>query len=139
MIDHLRIFDLTKWLDDLLKRKPVKFASISPSLIPNEGGIYFISDLSQGLDEVTYIGLSGNLRQRIYTNQFQGDKNASQIKEALIEHKRARDLASAKGYLKKYCHVLFDVVQDYREREMREGFAIAIIKPQFSLYKSKEH
>ena len=35
--------------------------------------------------------------------------------------------------------VRFDVVPDYREREMREGFAKAILKPQFSLYKSKEH
>ncbi len=139
MIDLQRIYDLTKWLDDILKREPIKFASISPSQIPNEGGIYFISDLWEGRDEITYIGLSSNLRQRIYTNQFQGDKNASQIKVALIKHKRARDLASAKEYLKQHCLVRFDVVPDYREREMREGFAISVIKPQFSLYKTKEH
>ena len=58
---------------------------------------------------------------------------------ALIEHGRAKDLDSAKDYLRKFCAVRFDVVHDYREREMREGFAKAVLKPQFSLYKSKEH
>ena len=58
---------------------------------------------------------------------------------ALIEHGRAKDLDSAEDYLRKFCAVRFDVVHDYREREMREGFAKAVLKPQFSLYKLKEH
>jgi len=139
MINHQRIFDLTKWLDEVLRRDPVKFDSITPSAVPLDGGIYFISDLSQRNEEIIYIGLSSNLSQRVYTNQLQGDKMASQIKTALIEHGRAKDLGSAKDYLRKFCAVRFDVVHDYREREMREGFAKAVLKPQFSLYKSKEH
>jgi len=139
MINHQRIFDLTKWLDEVLRRDPVKFDSITPSAVPPDGGIYFISDLSQRNEEIMYIGLSSNLSQRVYTNQLQGDKMASQIKTALIEHGRAKDLRLAKDYLRKFCTVRFDVVHDYREREMREGFAKAVLKPQFSLYKSKEH
>jgi hypothetical protein len=139
MIDHQRIFDLTKWLDEVLSQDPVKFDSITPSAIPSDGGIYFISDLSQRNEEIIYIGQSSNLSQRVYTNQLQGDKMASQIKVALFEHGRAKDFDSAKDYLKKFGAVRFDVVHDYREREMREGFAKAVLKPQFSLYKSKEH
>ncbi len=139
MFDFQRVFDLTKWLDDVLSRKPVRFDTLSPSSLRSEGGIYFISDLSQRDEKVIYVGLTGNLRQRVYTNQLQGDRMASQIKVALIEHKTASDMKSAKGYLKKFCAVRFDVVPDYREREMREGFAKAILKPEFSLYKSKEH
>lgn len=139
MIDHQRIFELTKCLDIVLSWVPLKFDSIAPSSIPSEGGIYFISDLSQRKEEVIYVGLSSNLSQRIYTNQLQGDKMASQIKVAFIEHGRAKNLESAKDYLKKFCVVRFDVVHDFREREMREGFAKAVLKPQFSLYKSKEH
>jgi hypothetical protein len=138
MINHQRIFGLTKWLDEVLSRAPVKFDSITPSAIPSDGGIYFISDLSRR-EEIIYIGQSSNLSQRVYTNQLQGDKMASQIKMALIEHERAKDLDSAKDYLRKFCALRFDIVHDYREREMREGFAIAVLKPQFSLYKSKEH
>jgi hypothetical protein len=139
MIDFRRIFDLTRWLEEVLSRQPVKFDSIAPSTLPSEGGIYFISDFSQGDEEIVYIGLTGNISKRIYTYQFQGDKRASQIKVALIQHGRARNLPLAKDYLKKFCAVRFDVVPDYREREMREGFAKAVLKPQFSLYKSKEH
>jgi len=139
MIDLQRIFDLTKWLDEVLSRKPVKFDSITPSAISSDGGLYFISDLSQRNEEIIYIGQSGNLSQRIYTNQLQGAKMDSQIKIALIKHGRAKDLDSAKDYLRKFCAVRFDVVPDYREREMREGFGKAVLKPEFSLYKSKEH
>ena len=138
MVDFQRIFYLTKWLEDVLSRQPVKFDSISPSSLTSEGGIYFISDFSQGDEEIVYTGLSSKLSQRVYT-QFQGDKSASQIKVALINHGRAKDLLAAKNYLRKFCAVRFDAVPDYREREMREGFAKAVLKPQFSLYKSKEH
>ena len=139
MIDFRRIFDLTKWLDEVLRKELVRFDSITPSAIPSEGGIYLISDLSRRDEEIVYVGQSGNLSRRIYTNQLQGDKMASQIKVALIEHGHAEDLSSAKDYLRKFCAVRFDVVPGYQEREMREGFAKAVLRPQFSLYKSKEH
>ena len=139
MIDFQRIFDLTRWLEEVLSRQPVKFDSLEPSTLPSEGGIYFISDFSQRAEEIVYIGLSGNISKRIYLHQFQGSERSSQIKVALIQHGRARDLPSAKDYLRKFCAVRFDIVPDYREREMREGFAKAVLKPQFSLYKSKEH
>jgi hypothetical protein len=139
MIDYQRIFYLTRWLEEVLSRQPIKFDSIAPSTLPSEGGIYFISDCSQRDEEIIYVGLTSNISRRIYTYHFQGDKRASQIKVAFIQHGRARDLSSAKEYLKKFCTVRFDVVPDYREREMREGFAKALLKPQFSLYKSKEH
>jgi hypothetical protein len=139
MIDHQRLFDLTKWLDEVLSHDPIKFSELAPSTIPLQGGIYFISDLSPRYEEIIYVGQSGNLSQRIYMNQLQGDKNGSQIKNAIIAHGRAKDFDSAKIYLKENFGVRFDVVPDFREREMREGFAKAVLKPQFSLYKSKEH
>ena len=138
MIDHQRLFDLTKWLEEVLSRNPIKFNDITPAAIPSKGGIYFISDLSTQKEDLIYIGLSGNLSQRIYTH-LHGDKNGSQIKNAIVDHGRANDFESAKSYLKEHCVVRFDVVPDFREREMREGFAKAILKPPFSLYKSKEH
>jgi hypothetical protein len=139
MIDHQRIFELTKWLDEVLALDPVKFDSLTPAAIPSDGGVYFISDLSQRREEIIYVGLAGNLSQRIYTGQLQGNESSSTIKIALIEHGRAKDLAVAKDYLKKHCGVRFGVVPDYREREMKEGFATAVLKPPFSIYKSKEH
>lgn len=139
MINLQRIFYLTKWLEELLHQEPVRFNSIIPSVIPSEGGVYLISNILQGNEEVVYVGQSSNLSQRIYTNQFQGDKMGSQIKTALIKHGYAKNLVSAKDYLKKFCSVRFDIIPDYREREAREGFVKAVLKPQFSLYRSKEH
>lgn len=139
MLDFQRIFELTRWLDGVLSRDPIRFESLVPSLLPSEGGVYFISDLSQRTEDIIYIGLTGNLRQRVYTGQFQGQKASSQIKVAVVQHGRARDLAQAREYLKKCCAVRCDAIPDFREREMREGFAKAVLKPEFSLYKSKEH
>ena len=139
MIDFQRVFELARWLDDLLHEEPMRFDSIRPSTIPSEGGIYLISETSRREERILYIGLSGNLSQRIYTSQFQGDSAASPVKAALIEHWRARDLSSAKEYLKARCAVRFSLVPDYREREMREGFGKAVLKPPFSLYRGKEH
>ncbi len=139
MLDFQRIFELTRWLDGVLSREPVRFESLVPSLLPSEGGVYLISDLSQRTEGTIYIGLTGNLRNRVYTQQFQGQKASSQIKVAVVQHGRARDLAHAREYLKKSCAVRWDAIPDFREREMREGFAKAILKPEFSLYKSKEH
>ena len=139
MIDHRRVFDLTRWLDDVLSRDALRFSSLTPSAVPSEGGIYFISDFSQRHEEVIYVGLTGNLSRRIYTDQLQGDEISSATKIAIVHHGRAKDLVAAKDYLRKHCGVRFDVVPDYREREMREGFATAILKPPFSIYKSKEH
>ncbi|MBM3333449.1 hypothetical protein FJY63_02195 [Candidatus Sumerlaeota bacterium] len=139
MVDHQRVFDLTNWLDDVLRRSALRFDSLTPSSIPSEGGIYFISDFSQRNEEVIYVGLTGNLSQRIYTDQLHGDKINSSVKAALVDHGRAKNMAAAKDYLRKHCGVRYAVVPDYREREMREGFATAILKPPFSIYKSKEH
>lgn len=139
MINHEKIYDLTKWLDEIVDTDPIGFDILKPSSIPTEGGVYFISDSSHKKEEIVYVGLSGNLRQRIYTNQFQGDESGSQIKKAVIDHGRAKTWESAKEYLKENCGVRFGVVPDFRERQIREGFAIAILKPEFSLYKSKEH
>jgi hypothetical protein len=139
MVDFQRIFELTRWLDDLLSGDPIRFESLAASSLPPEGGVYFISDLSQRNEIVVYVGLTGNLRKRVYTQQLQGHKESSQIKVAIIQHGRARDHAQAKEYLRRRCAVRFDAIPDYREREMREGFAKGVLKPEFSLYKSKEH
>jgi exonuclease I len=139
MIDFNRVFELSKWLDNLLRSERKGFSFLAPSDIPSEGGIYIISDLSKDQEEFVYVGQSSNLSQRLYTNQLQGDHAASQIKNALVHFNRTKDLSAAKDYLMKNCAVRIDVVPDYREREMREGFAKAILKPEFALYKSKEH
>lgn len=139
MINHQRVFELTLWLNEVLKKHPMKLESITRAAIPPQGGIYLVSDLSRRREKIIYVGKSSNLSQRIYGNQLQGGKANSPLKIALIEYRQARDLFSAKDYLKSFCAVRFDVVDDYREREMREGFAKALLKPEYSLYKTKEH
>ena len=130
---------MTRWLDEVLSHPPLRFDSLKPSTVPEDGGVYLISDHSQGAEEIVYVGLTGNLRRRVCSDQLHGDAIAGTIKPALVHHGRAKDIRSAKEYMRKSCGVRFAVVPDYREREMREGFAKAVLKPQFSLYKSKEH
>ena len=139
MIDFNRVYELSRWLDDLMKSPPKRFDGIAPKDIPVEGGIYIISDMSSEKEEHVYVGLTGNLNRRVHTDHLQGDDISSPTKTALVYFKRTKDMATAKEYMRQKCVVRFDVVPDHREREMREGFVKAILKPEFSLYKSKEH
>ena len=139
MLDCRRVFELTKWLDDLLQQEPLRFSDMQPGDIPQTGGVYLVSDFGHGREEIVYVGLTGKLRQRVWSNQYRGNEKSAPVKVALVHLGRATDMTSAKEYMHEHSAVRFDVVPDYREREMREGFAKAVLNPEFALYKSKEH
>ena len=104
-----RLAALTEWLSELLEQPPVLFSMLTPSMIPAKGGVYLISLRSSGQDEVVYAGTTSKLSQRVYNNHLHGDRNSSQLKNALVHHGLATDFKSAKDHALRYCAVRYDV------------------------------
>jgi len=137
-INHRRVFELSKWLDGLARKRKTSFKSLKYSAIPKNGGVYVISEFGGPKEAVLYIGQTKNLRERVYRNHWQGNLQASNFKKLLVRHKKARDKGDAKEYLKKNCSVRWVVVEDKKERLAREHYATAVLNPQFKSRKPKE-
>ena len=106
----------------VLSAPKYSFADIKPSLIPDDPGVYIIR--LQDSDETLYVGRTKNLRQRIYSNHLHGPLSNARLKKYLIEDPNEpsiKDLAAAKQYLKDFCYVQFQVIDDLLERGQAEG------------------
>ena len=100
----------------------VMLAEVKPSQIPDAPGVYVIK--IRDSDETLYVGRTKNLRQRIYSNHLHGPLSNARLKKYLIEDPNEpsiKDLAAAKQYLKDFCYVQFQVIDDLLERGQAEG------------------
>ena len=85
--------------------QPMK--KLTPRLIPKEAGVYmFYQDSS---DQPFHIGESSSLRQRIYTNQYQGTVGQSAIKRKLKKQLHLQD-DELKGHIRDHLFVRFLVL-----------------------------
>ena len=77
---------------------------LTPRLIPKEAGVYMIYQDSN--DQPFHIGESSSLRQRIYTNQYQGTVGQSAIKRKLKKQLHLKD-DELKSHIRDYMLVRF--------------------------------
>ena len=106
----------------VLSAPKITFAEVKPSQIPDAPGVYVIK--IRDSDETLYVGRTKNLRQRIYSNHLHGPLSNARLKKYLIEDPNEpsiKDLAAAKQYLKDFCYVQFQVIDDLLERGQAEG------------------
>lgn len=106
----------------VLSAPKITFAEIKPSQIPDAPGVYVIK--IRDSDETLYVGRTKNLRQRIYSNHLHGPLSNARLKKYLIQDPNEpsiKDLAAAKQYLKDFCYVQFQVIDDLLERGQAEG------------------
>ncbi len=138
-VDRSRAAELAKWLEGFLSGPSVPCSRLKPSMLPKLGGVYAFETRRGKRSRIVYVGLTGELRRRIYTNHLHGDKHSSQMRTAMVNLGIARDHKRAKQVMRRGYSVRFRVVQGHQQRQMYEGYATAMMKPRFSLYKSKEH
>lgn len=115
-------------IDALLAGKWVAFDSAMRSQLPTEGGIYRICDFSAAEPRLLYVGLSGNLRDRLYSKHFMGTPQTSTLKRKLVGSRFA-DAAAVKEYLRSCCRAQYAVVTESRLRCFAEHYAIATLQP----------
>ncbi|HTW92371.1 MAG TPA: GIY-YIG nuclease family protein [bacterium] len=130
---------LGRWLDDFLASRARPFRTLVPSKLPTTGGIYAISITRGPYAGIVYVGTTKNLRQRLYQNHLMGDKHASQLRNALVHFDCAYDHDEAKRFMRESCGYRFFEDTNEKERQVKEAFAIAALRPEFSIYKGKEH
>ena len=121
----------------LINSKPIAFKELTPSKIPEVGGVYVITAKKGSNEEVYYIGRSKKLRRRIYTNHLMGPVTNARLKRYLVSSKECRNVQDAKDFIKKYCLVRWIEEDDIRRRGAIEGYATGLLFPKYGIY--EEH
>jgi len=118
-------------LRELLGRPPVPFDEDLRSALPTAGGVYRILEKAAGWQSSVYVGKSGNLRRRVYSYHFMGDRRVSTLKRKLIKSGLCANEDAVKEYFSERCSVQFLLVDEH-ERGPLEHFAVAILRPRYN-------
>lgn len=123
-----------KEINKLLKAPKLYFSKCAIKDVPESRGIYFIYKKEHSRKPI-YIGMSNNLRRRIMGQHLRANSRFA------IYCKRNTGLRKTKSlsrYIKKNCFFRFMPYSsegDYKELELLEHFAIAIIRPKWMVRK----
>ena len=128
-------------VSELLSPDGLHFSIITPKKLPEEGGVYLITDCRNDKNEIPYyIGRTKNIRRRIYTNHLMGSPSNARLKKYLINdsaHEWIKDKDSAKQFIRENCRVRWILEDDFKMRRYFEGYLTGLLKPQFGIY--EEH
>ena len=120
-------------LDELLKSDHLPFNSaILQAMLPQQMGVYCISENRNDVPEPVYIGKSKNLQNRIYKNHLMGSRRFSTLRRKVIRIGIFSDEDGVTNYLCEQCKVQFVIIEDESDRNFFEHFAIAILSPRFN-------
>ena len=130
-----------KYLDTcyefILNAEAIPFDRVTPSMIPDAGGVYLITANIEGREVPYYIGRSKTLRSRIYISHLMGSTNSAPLKKYLISSGECKDVQEAKKFIKKYCMVRWIIEEDSRKRGAIEGYTTGLLFPKYGIY--EEH
>ena len=115
----------------LISNRPIPFHDNLHACLPSEGGVYRIFRDSSDWRASIYVGETGNLLNRIYSNLLMGDSQAHTLKRKLIGA-GFTDKEAVKHYLKNNCRVQYLEISNEKERDSFEHFAISILKPKYN-------
>lgn len=131
---------LNSSLKELLKMKPMQFSIITPSILPNNAGVYLITEAVDNTENALYVGRTKNLRQRLYTNHLMGSTSNARLKKYIIHdrnHSCFGDVKKAKEYIREFCQVRWVFQDDTRVRGAIEGYFTAKFFPKYGI--AEEH
>jgi hypothetical protein len=128
---------LRRSLKQLLSRPPVKFAEMTPSLLPQVAGVYLITKLGRGTETPYYIGRTKNIQQRLYNRHLRGSLESAQLKKYLIDNQVCSTTEEAKEFILRYCAARWIEESDYRTRGAIEGYCTAVLFPAYGI--EEEH
>jgi hypothetical protein len=106
---------LNSRLDDLLCAKPMRFADITPSVLPERPGVYVISALLEGSEHSYYVGRTKNIRHRLYSQHLMGPLANARLKKYLIACGECSDLAEAKKFIRDFCSARWIEQEGFRD------------------------
>ena len=116
----------------LISSRHIPFDESLHGNLPTAGGVYRVFKRSSSWKESIYVGKTGNLRDRIYSNLLMGDSQAHTLKRKLIASGGLPNEEAVKRDLKDNCRVQYLEIADENERSLFEHFAISILKPKYN-------
>jgi len=120
-------------LDKLLNGGFIRFNSENfRTELPQQSGVYLISEDRGDVFETIYIVQSNNLQNRIYRNHLMGCRRVSTLKNKLIKIGKFIDESAVKKFLHENCMVQYVIIENESDRDSFEHFAISILKPKFN-------
>lgn len=136
--DWLMFLELS--INNLYSIKPIAYSSITPSQIPEQAGVYLISEIIDNIETALYVGRSKNLRNRLYRNHLMGNPINARLKKYMMQdefHPAFENKELAKQYIKEKCFVRWILEDNIRKRGALEGYFTAIFFPKYGI--SEEH
>ena len=124
MIDRL--------LDELLAAHPFPFNEKLSQELPRSAGVYRIYEDLNNIPKTIYVGQSKDLRRRIYRNHFHGPNQNSAFRRKLLSTVDCGNDDLIQEYLASKCFVHYLEIEDKRERNLSEHFAIAVLRPKYN-------
>ena len=94
--------------------------------VSNKRGIYAIFEHDSYL---IYIGISGNIRRRIFGDHLTGDIKASSFRNNLSQHYKLKPEKAITNYIAKNCTFRF---MELKKPKYLEYFAISVLKPKLN-------
>jgi hypothetical protein len=137
-VDWLMFLELS--INNLYSIKPIAYSSITPSQIPEQAGVYLISEIIDNIETALYVGRSKNLRNRLYRNHLMGNPINARLKKYMMQdefHPAFENKELAKQYIKEKCFVRWILEDNIRKRGALEGYFTAIFFPKYGI--SEEH
>ena len=124
-------------LQQLLARRPLRFSQMTPSLLPEEAGVYLITKIESNIEIPYYVGRSKNIRQRLYNNHLMGPLASAPLKKYLINNKICSTIEEAKNFILENCAARWLEKTDYRVRGAIENYCTAMLFPEYGI--DEEH
>jgi len=128
---------LSKSLEQLLNRLPLKFSQMTPSLLPKTAGVYLITKIEGDIEISYYVGRTKNIRQRLYNNHLMGPLANARLKKYLIDNQICSTIDEAKDFIRRHCAARWIEEEDYRRRGAIESFCTAALFPEYGI--DEEH
>ena len=117
-------------LETLLKSKHYSFKTTDKKTIPKGNGIYGIFRRRSGL---IYIGISKNIRRRIFGDHLTGDVKGSAFRKNLSQDRKRKSKRTTPraitDYIAKNCTFRF---MKLNNPKYLEHFAISVLKPKLN-------
>lgn len=120
-------------LEALLAFQPLPFAALTPSRVPQAGGVYLVSATINGVELPYYVGQSSNLSERLYRNHLMGPTSNARLKRYLCASRECPDEDGAKLFILAACAARWVLQERRRERGILEAYVTAMLAPKYAI------
>ena len=119
-------------LEKFLNQKMHNFNNLQNNVLPTSHGVYRIFETGAANDSSLYIGISNNIRRRIYNNHLTGVSRNSTFRRKLITRGAFQSENEITTFLENKCSFQFIELETRTEALTLEHFSIAILEPSYN-------